>query len=405
MTDEVGELVLRDNVLQNLALSMTEQLGLDAARRADAADAQARDAGPPRPADRVSARATPSWPSGASAGAGLTRPEAAVLLAYAKMTLYEDLLKTELPDRAYLAERHRQIFSAPAAPAVHAADRAAPTEARDRRHLDRQQRRQSRPRRVRLRARGRDRAARSRTSCWPTWPRATRSGCSPIWGAIEALPASVPGELQPRLLLVARDVLLRGTRWYMTQGGRPFKIVETVSRFRPGIARSWSIWIRWSSPAHAAASRSQRAEYVAGGRRAGAGPVHRRIAASAGGLRHRVRVAGARCRRCATAASRPHLFRAGPCARPALAEEPACRPRRGAGAGTVWRLTGVEDDLSRMLRALTAAAMAAGLGSSDVRHGGRQCRGLAPAPAAGTDALPRSARRNCASRRRRIWRC
>ena len=42
MTDEVGELVLRDNVLQNLALSMTERVGLDAARRADAADAQAR---------------------------------------------------------------------------------------------------------------------------------------------------------------------------------------------------------------------------------------------------------------------------------------------------------------------------------------------------------------------------
>ena len=34
MTDEVGELVLRDNVLQNLALSMTEAIGpelLDAA--------------------------------------------------------------------------------------------------------------------------------------------------------------------------------------------------------------------------------------------------------------------------------------------------------------------------------------------------------------------------------------
>ena len=31
------------------------------------------------------------------------------------------------------------------------------------------------------------------------------------------------------------DVLLRGTRWYMTQGGKPFKLFETVSRFRPGI--------------------------------------------------------------------------------------------------------------------------------------------------------------------------
>ena len=47
------------------------------------------------------------------AGRGLTRPEAAVLLAYAKMTLYEDLLRTELPDRAYLAEDLAKYFPRP----------------------------------------------------------------------------------------------------------------------------------------------------------------------------------------------------------------------------------------------------------------------------------------------------
>ena len=47
-------------------------------------------------------------------------------------------------------------------------------------------------------------------------------GLLPRLGRDRGLPASVPGELQTRLLVAARDVLVRGTRWFITQGGRPF---------------------------------------------------------------------------------------------------------------------------------------------------------------------------------------
>ena len=43
-------------------------------------------------------------------GQFLTRPELAVLLAYAKLTLYDDLLVTSVPDDPYLARELSQYF-------------------------------------------------------------------------------------------------------------------------------------------------------------------------------------------------------------------------------------------------------------------------------------------------------
>ena len=156
MTDEVAELVLRDNVLQNLALSMTEAIGpelldphIRLMRRLEGEgrlDREVEDL--PSDAELAERR---------KAGKGLTRPELAVLLAYAKMTLYEDLSAHRAARARLFRARSRQILPAAAAPPLRRADQGAPPQARDRGHLDRQQRGQSRPRGVRLRARGRDR--------------------------------------------------------------------------------------------------------------------------------------------------------------------------------------------------------------------------------------------------------
>ena len=128
MTDEVAALVLRDNVLQNLALSMTEQLGpelLDAQIRLMRRLQDGRAAWIARWSN---CPATPNWSSGARQGKGLTRPECAVLLAYAKMTLYEDLLRTEIPDRAYIwRTTSPSTFRARCGAGSAERDRAAPT--------------------------------------------------------------------------------------------------------------------------------------------------------------------------------------------------------------------------------------------------------------------------------------
>ena len=59
----------------------------------------------------------------------------------------------------------------------------------------------------------------------------------PAWGQVEALPAAVPVELQLELLRELRRVLVRGTRWFLANGGKSLTLREVVGRFGPGIAR------------------------------------------------------------------------------------------------------------------------------------------------------------------------
>jgi glutamate dehydrogenase len=102
VTDEVAALVLRDNYLQGQALSLAETQGVDVLdqqirlmRRLERSGKLARGV-EFLPDDETLA-------SRAAARLGLTRPELAVLLAYAKTTLYAELLESELPDDPALA--------------------------------------------------------------------------------------------------------------------------------------------------------------------------------------------------------------------------------------------------------------------------------------------------------------
>ncbi|CAN7694783.1 NAD-glutamate dehydrogenase [Bosea sp. LjRoot9] len=101
MTDEVGLLVLRNNYLQTLALSLTEAQGQAATpglrRLMQALEAEGR-------LDR-SVEYLPSDATIAERekrGEGLTRPELSVLLAYAKLALHDALLASPVPDDLYL---------------------------------------------------------------------------------------------------------------------------------------------------------------------------------------------------------------------------------------------------------------------------------------------------------------
>jgi glutamate dehydrogenase len=102
MTDDVAGLVLRDNYEQTQAISITHALG------EELLDTHARFM---RGLEKLAKldRAIEGLPDDETIaerhtqGLGLTRPEIAVLLAYAKMVLFEDLVKTDLPDDPQLA--------------------------------------------------------------------------------------------------------------------------------------------------------------------------------------------------------------------------------------------------------------------------------------------------------------
>ena len=109
MTDEVAALCLRNNYLQGLAISLAQRAGASELPDHRALIEQLEDRG-------LLDRAVEFLPSDAvmearaAAGKGLMRPELAVILAYAKLTLYADLLVGHGIDDGYLAGELYRYF-------------------------------------------------------------------------------------------------------------------------------------------------------------------------------------------------------------------------------------------------------------------------------------------------------
>jgi len=109
MTDEVARLVLRNNYQQTLALSLAQRRGLEdlgfQQRLMQTLDQHGH-------LDRT----VEFLPDDMTVGErrkrnqALTRPELAVLLAYAKLTLYSELLDTNVPDDPYLGRELGRYF-------------------------------------------------------------------------------------------------------------------------------------------------------------------------------------------------------------------------------------------------------------------------------------------------------
>lgn len=109
MTDEVAELCLRNNYLQTLAVSLIERRGMTAFPDLVTFMQELESKGS---LDRsieylpddvtLAERATAHQP--------FVRPELSVMLAYAKNTLYTDLLASNVPDDAYLARELYRYF-------------------------------------------------------------------------------------------------------------------------------------------------------------------------------------------------------------------------------------------------------------------------------------------------------
>lgn len=103
MQDEVAALVLRDNYLQTQILSYMQHRG------AKSVPGNKKLMHALEKADKLN-RSLESLPTdaemdaGFNQGIGLTRPALAVLMAYAKLYLYEEVLNSDLPDDSYVRE-------------------------------------------------------------------------------------------------------------------------------------------------------------------------------------------------------------------------------------------------------------------------------------------------------------
>ncbi len=234
MTDEVAELVLRDNYLQTQAITLIE------AGSAETMDAQVRLMRLLERRARLN-REVEFLPDDEAlaeriaAGRGFTRPEIAVLFAYSKIWLYDHVLGSDLPDDRHLAVDLVRYFPTPL-----------------------QEQFKDRIAAHRLR---RELIATTITNSLVNRMGGTfvtdivdKTAMSPIdvarayiiardvfavrdlWAEIEAVDNRVAAETQTVLHREVQRLVERGTLWFLRHGGAPLDIGVNVEAFRQPVA-------------------------------------------------------------------------------------------------------------------------------------------------------------------------
>ncbi|WP_329228368.1 NAD-glutamate dehydrogenase [Streptomyces canus] len=238
MTDEVGRLVLRNNYAQNTAIAnalaqskdmlhaqqrfmrhLVREGHLDRALEFLPTDRQIRE--------RL------------GAAQGLTSPETAVLLAYTKITVAEELLHTSLPDDPYLRGLLHTYFPA-------ALREKFPE------HIDNHPLHREITTTVLVndtvntggttylhRLREETGASLEEIVRAQTVARAIfRSGV--VWDGVESLDNQVEAAVQTRIRLHSRRLVERGTRWLLNNRPQPLQLAETVEFFGDRVEQVWS---------------------------------------------------------------------------------------------------------------------------------------------------------------------
>ncbi|MBV9494349.1 MAG: NAD-glutamate dehydrogenase, partial [Acidobacteria bacterium] len=234
MTDEVAHLVLRDNYEQTQAISITHALG------ESVLDEQARFMRALEKAGKLdrTIEGLPDEETLADRHAshiGLTRPEIAIILAYSKIVLFQDLLQSDLPDDPLLVEDLLLYF---------------PTQLRERfrgaieRHRLRREiigtyvtngmNNRVRPTLVTALAEETGKptsdVARAFTIIREAFDLRT------IWRDIEALDNKLPAAVQIDMMANVGTLLERAMRWLLRSGYEKLDIAAYVNELRPRIA-------------------------------------------------------------------------------------------------------------------------------------------------------------------------
>jgi len=233
MTDEVGDLVLMDNYLQTQAMTLVK------AQDESLLDIQARFIRSLERSGRLD-RAVEFLPDDETLAEmernneGLTRPEIAVVMPYAKLWMYDEILASDLPDAPELAQDLVDYFP-------------TPLRKKYRTEID-----QHRLRREII-ATVITNSMINRVGGTFVTNLMEKSGASPIdiarayiairdafdlesvWSEIEALDNKVDAGTQVTLLLDVNQLIERATLWLLRHSPQPVDIGKNVNEFKAGI--------------------------------------------------------------------------------------------------------------------------------------------------------------------------
>ncbi|HZN45994.1 MAG TPA: NAD-glutamate dehydrogenase [Ramlibacter sp.] len=233
MTDQVAALVLRDNYFQTQALSIGQRL---AVRQLDE---QARFIRFLEKKGELN-RAIEYLPSDEAMaerkarGMALTSPEQAVLLAYSKMWLNDELIASDLPEDPWIATALERYF---------------PTQLKEKfaayipRHPLRREIIATHLLNSMVNRVGPTFVHRLGEITGATPPQVVRAylasrevfGLVPLWQQIEALDAVVPDEVQADMVITLRALVTRATTWFLRSRRLFEPTQQQVARFAPAV--------------------------------------------------------------------------------------------------------------------------------------------------------------------------
>ncbi len=233
MTDEVAALVLRDNYFQTQALSITRRRGVQLLEQQQRFIRYLEKQGKLNRAieylpsdEEIADRQTK--------GVGLTQPELAVLLAYSKIWLSDELIASDLPEDPWIASALERYFPTPLRARYAAVMPRHPLK----REIVATHVLNSMINRV-----GPTFVHRLMESTGASAPQVVRAylltrecfGFVPVWQAIEALDAKVPDAVQGEMLLELGRLTVRATSWFLRSRRLAGPIGATIDAFRPAV--------------------------------------------------------------------------------------------------------------------------------------------------------------------------
>ncbi len=230
MTDEVGALVLRDNYFQAQSLSVRKSMPLDSQLRfikyLEKAGRLNREIEFLPSDEEMTARKV--------ANTGLTSPERAVLLAYSKITLYDELLASSLPSDPYIATALARYFP-------------APLRERYREHMERHPLKHeiiathitnemiNRVGSTYVHRMQEETGARAPDVVWAYLLTREIFDFSSFWRALESLDDVVPHAVQSEMLIDSERLIASATLWFLRYRNLKDDIAKTVEQFAGGV--------------------------------------------------------------------------------------------------------------------------------------------------------------------------